>query len=860
MLALVVGAAELRIAIDHALVPHGFEIRHVATAAEVDQLRRQEPCPLILLDWSLPDAAAACRAIVDRIDYCEAFVIAVSSTREPARLAAMLAAGARDVMAFPGDAARLVARALDLRRSAPNGVNPRLYRLIFEHNPLPICLLDDETLQFLAVSDGAVSQYGWSREEFLRMNLRDLRPLETARRLDDELALRGPSLVVNAPHRRKDGSSFVGQGMLQQLTVGTGQRVRFAMSRDVTEEVRVAEAHRRSLTAFRDLVERSPDGVFTHRIDLGLVYANPAFATFLGFASPGDLLNRSVCDLVHPDDRAVVLARMRQINETGQPTLPRAIRFIGRAGETRWAETRGILVIQGDERAITVIARDLTERRKAEEALRLSEQRFSSIFQASPAAIGIMRLSDGRILEVNDRFEQLTGFSRSEVVGKTSIDIALWDDPSPRESIYAAVAAVGRVRDADARLVCKDGQRINVLVSAVRVDMGGEPCMLALAVDISERKRLDEQLRHAGKMEAIGRLAGGIAHDFNNLLTAIRGYSELLLAQLPVGSSVRDAAQHIQRSALRAASVTGQLLAFTRRQAVQPRVLVIDETMRQMASLLRRIIGGDITLSLQLAAPRSRVRVDETHLEQVILNLAVNARDAMPDGGQITITTETRTDEAGRRWVLLVVSDTGTGMDDQVRTRMFEPFFTTKEVGRGTGLGLSIVYGIIEQSGGTITVESVPGRGTTFQIALPQVEAAADSVAEPAISTAPRGRGVILLVEDDEDVRDFVRFVLARAGYQVLEAEHGADALAVAGRRDDIQLLLSDVVMPHLNGHELAERVRRLRPSMKVLFMSGNPGTRGTNGPATVSFLQKPFSVEDLLQRVRATLEEPQPR
>ena len=466
-------------------------------------------------------------------------------------------------------------------------------------------------------------------------------------------------------------------------------------------------------------------------------------------------------------------------------------------------------------------------------------------------------MSDGRFVDVNDRFVQTTGFSRADVVGKSGLEIGLWHDPESRATLYEAVRGAGRARDVEVRLRRKNGERADVLMSTEVVEVGGELCMLALAIDISERKRLDEQLRHAHKMEAIGRLAGGIAHDFNNLLTGIRGYSELLVEQLPARSSTRDAAQHIQRSAMRAASLTGQLLVFTRRQAMRLEVVALDDTVRQMGSMLQRIIGGDIALDLHLNAAGCKVRVDPTQLEQVILNLAINARDAMAQGGQLVIGTGAEVDAGGRRWVQLAISDTGSGMDEQVRAHIFEPFFTTKEVGRGTGLGLSIVYSIVEQSGGTISVDTAPGRGTSFRIALPRVDApVAEATVAPAPQQKPRGHELILLVEDDEDVRDFVELVLRRAGYEVLVADNGASAIEVAERRPDLQLLLSDVVMPRMNGLDLAVELRRQRPGLKVMHMSGFPGTAGRATPAT-PFLQKPFSAEELLKRVRATLEEP---
>jgi signal transduction histidine kinase/ActR/RegA family two-component response regulator len=454
----------------------------------------------------------------------------------------------------------------------------------------------------------------------------------------------------------------------------------------------------------------------------------------------------------------------------------------------------------------------------------------------------------------------LTGYTREEVMGHTGAELRLWQDPQDRDRVLETLRDQEGPRQVEVRSVDKLGTTHDVLMSVVPIEVNGEPHLLATAVDISERKRLDDQLRHAHKMEAIGRLAGGIAHDFNNLLTGIRGYSELLLQQLSAGSEGRHAAEHILRAALRAASLTGQLLAFTRRQPTRATVLVIDDEVRQIASLLRPIIGGDVAITLSLSAGDARVRADAGQLEQVILNLAVNARDAMTSGGQLTIATATVPDPNGRGVVCLSIIDTGAGMSEQVRTRMFEPFYTTKEVGRGTGLGLSIVYGIVEQNGGTIRVDSAPGRGTSFHISLPRVNEPVAPHGHAEQATAPHGHETILVVEDDEDVRDFVQFVLVRAGYRVLGAEDGVRALQVAeASQCTIDLLLSDLVMPRLNGHDLAARLTSLRPTLKVMHMSGYPGIgeRPNQASRDTAFLQKPFSAEQLLRAVRAALDGP---
>ena len=863
MLALVLGGDPACAAVTAALAPHGFAVVRAVGALPVPA-PGGERVRLVVLDWdALPDGAAACRALAADPLFDDATLLALSADRTPARLLALFAAGASDVLALPDDAARLVARALHAAREGAADsleAHGHLYRRVFEHNPLPMALVDDETLRFLDVSDGALSQYGWSREEFRARTLRDIRPPSEVGALEEALGRSDPSFLTTT-HRRKDGSEFVSRGVFQRITVG-GRSVRFAVTRDVTEEVRAAAAQRRSLDDYKELVERSADGVFTHRPfpnDL-VAYANPAFVAFLGYHAAAEIVGRPVLDFVHPDDRDLVRSRIHGIVTTAQASQPRPIRFIGADGAERWAETRGISVSYEGAPAVTVIARDLGERRRAQEQLRLSEERFSRVFQGSPAAIAIVRLSDGMFVDVNERFVATTGYTRQEVIGRTGLEVGIWHDLRDRAAVYEAIRAQGGSRDVEVQIVIKSGAVRDMLLSTVPIDVGGEPCKIGLAVDITERKRLEEHLRHAHKMEAVGRLAGGIAHDFNNLLTGIRGYSEVLVGQLPAGSSMRQAAEHIQRSALRGASLTSQLLVFTRRQPVQPTVLVLDEEVRNLGALLRRIIGADVVLELGLGAVGARVRADAAQLEQVILNLAVNARDAMPAGGRLTIATALGVDASGRPAVRLTVGDTGVGMSAEVRTRIFEPFFTTKEVGRGTGLGLSIVYGIIEQSGGTIVVQSAPGQGTRFDISLPRVDEPLPPPPPPPPGMAPKGTETILVVEDDDDVRDFVRLVLELGGYHVLVAEDGARALELArSSSDPIDLLLSDLLMPNLNGRQLAARLVQVRPSVKVMHMSGYPGiaSERAEGRSDTTFLQKPFSADELLRAVRAAIDRP---
>ncbi|HEY7513995.1 MAG TPA: ATP-binding protein, partial [Vicinamibacteria bacterium] len=402
--------------------------------------------------------------------------------------------------------------------------------------------------------------------------------------------------------------------------------------------------------------------------------------------------------------------------------------------------------------------------------------------------------------------------------------------------------------------------------------------MILLATDVTSRKqteaalsRTEEQLRQAAKMEAVGRVAGGVAHDFNNLLTAILGYAELALGRLGPEDSVRRHIDGIVRTATRASDLTRQLLAFSRKQVLSPRVINLNDVMAASEGLFRRLLGEDIRLVSRLGTALGATRVDRAQVEQILMNLVVNARDAMPEGGALVI--ETRNVQLDEEWasghpgsstgphVMLSVNDSGVGMDAETQRHIFEPFFTTKELGRGTGLGLATVYGIVKQSGGYITVESTVGKGTTFRIFLPRVEEKPPKAEAVASASAPaRGRETILLVEDEDVVRELAREALQEGGYNVLEARHPGEALLVAERQrqDGLDLLLTDVVMPHMSGPQLAERLREHQPDLRVLFMSGytdDAALRHGVLRSEVFFLQKPFTPEVLARRVRETLD-----
>jgi signal transduction histidine kinase/CheY-like chemotaxis protein len=419
----------------------------------------------------------------------------------------------------------------------------------------------------------------------------------------------------------------------------------------------------------------------------------------------------------------------------------------------------------------------------------------------------------------------------------------------------------------------RDGTEVPVELTVAPIRVGNSWIFSAFIRDISERNQLEQQLRQAQKMEAVGRLAGGIAHDFNNLLTAIFGYADLLAEDLPPGSPAQADVKEIRTAANRASALTRQLLAFSRQQVLQPVVLNVNEVVRDLENMLQRVLGEDVELEAHFAADLGNARADPGQLEQVILNLAVNARDAMPTGGKLTIETanvdldehyaQTHRPVVPGRYVMIAVSDTGIGMDAATQARMFEPFFTTKEPGKGTGLGLATAYGIVKQSGGYIWVYSEVGGGATFKIYLPRVDAPADVVAAPPELGTVAGIETVLLAEDDPLLLPLARDVLKRLGYTVLEARTPADAVAVAqAHAGIIHLLISDVVMPGESGLQLARRLLEVRPNLRVLYISGYSDEavvrHGLLDPGT-TFLQKPFTPAALARKVRELLDAPRP-
>jgi hypothetical protein len=544
-------------------------------------------------------------------------------------------------------------------------------------------------------------------------------------------------------------------------------------------------------------------------------------------------------------------------------------------------EPIGVLVVQHYENEKAYDQRDLEflssvgghialaiERRRSEDALRKNEEMFRLLFSHNPLPTWVIDLETLRFLEVNEAAIRVYGYSREEFKSMTILDFRPDEEKIKMLNYLKENRGDGLYRGRW-RHRKKDGKIIEVETTVHELEYSGKRVRLIVAQDVSERRLLEQQLRQSQKMEAVGRLAGGVAHDFNNLLMVIKGHTELLRNVLPPAEEYSRKIEQIERAADRASGLTRQLLAFSRLQMLQPKVMNLNDVVGDMGRLLPRLIGEDIELIIRTSEGLGAIRADGSQMEQIIMNLAVNARDAMPDGGKLIIETSNMELDSvysdkhpivrPGRYVLLCVSDTGTGMSAETQMHIFEPFFTTKAQGKGTGLGLATVYGVVKQSGGFIWVYSELGQGTTFKIYFPRVDQPVDRLV-PAASylEVPRGTETILLTEDERDVREVAREFLESGGYTVIEARDGMEALGIVEKHQRaIDLLITDMVMPRMTGQELAARLKEQRPNLRMLYMSGyseRAAAESLRADPAVRLLAKPFSRSALLRTVHELL------
>lgn len=725
-----------------------------------------------------------------------------------------------------------------------------------------LLVIDGRDLRVLDANQAALTAYGYTLEELRRLTVFDIRlPDDPMLGFQAEKVRAGLSMQFETLHRRKDGSVFPVEVSVSSAELD-GKSVIIAAVRDITERRRAEQALRDSEDRFRLFSEIVYEGVIIH--DEGVIVdISPAVARMGGY-EVDELIGKSIFVFSPPDAQPRIAENLR----TRSPDAG----FVsqGRRKDGSWfpieVSARNVTYHGKEMRAVNV--RNISERELAEGKAQRSEASFRAMMDLAPFGVAVSR--GANMIYVNKAFGAMLGYETFELLGKSHLDV-LPPDEKRRvgERIKANAEKQDEVSRADVRLVRKDGSIINTHVTGFHIHFDGAGASMAVFENVGEKRRLEEQLRQSQKMEAVGRLAGGVAHDFNNLLTAILGHAELLQQSLPAGSVPRRQAEQIHKAASRGSTLTGQLLAFSRKQVMQPRVIDLNTVVSGMAAMLHRLIGEDVELQEYLHPSLWRVKADPGQIEQVLMNLMVNARDAMPGGGRVIVHTRNVTldDESplglpAGRYALLEVSDSGHGMSAETRARVFEPFFTTKQRGKGTGLGLATVYGIVTQSGGMVTVESEPDAGASFRVLLPAVDDPLARASTPSETKAlQRGQETILLVEDDADVRQFIFDVLGAQGYQVLQAKDGPEAIAlVEHHAGPLDLLVTDVVMPRMTGGDVAAKLAAARPSLKVLYISGYPGdtmVRQGKLASELRFLQKPFSVGELARRVREALDGP---
>ena len=629
------------------------------------------------------------------------------------------------------------------------------------------------------------------------------------------------------------------------------------------ERTQAADALDATEERYRVLFESMPLPVWVFDVETHQVLAvNAAAVGHYGY-SREEFLAMTIEDLRPPEDTVLPQEHTHTASQDGRGQSSGRWRHRKKDGSLILVEVTWHSLTWNGRAAKIVAASDITERRRAEAALAESEALYRKVIEASFDAIDITE--EGIVREANHGFAKMFGYTLNEVKGRPMLDFVADESVDAVrqrkiDGVEGSYELVGKR---------KDGTKILLEATAKTHYIAGRPVRLTALRDVTEKRQLEEQVQQAQKMEAVGRLAGGVAHDFNNLLTVITSCAELVLMDTGEGDPRRENVEEIRKASQAAAGLTRQLLAFSRQQVIEPRLVTIEEVVATADKMLQRLIGEDVELVAVLNEDPATVKIDPGQLEQVIMNLAVNARDAMPDGGKLTLETSavelneayarTHWPATAGRFALLAVSDTGVGMTEQTRARIFEPFFTTKEIGKGTGLGLATVYGIVKQSGGFIWVYSEPGHGTTFKIYLPRVNQAPTASPKAPTATSLLGTETILLTEDAPALRAAARQILERYGYTVLEAPSSKEALTLASSRPGpIHLLLTDVVMPGMSGRELAERFTAQRPEVKVLYMSGYTDDavvrHGVLRPGT-AYLQKPFTPETLGRKVREALD-----
>jgi PAS domain S-box-containing protein len=756
------------------------------------------------------------------------------------------------------------------------------FKLMYEKAPLPYQSLDQNG-NFADVNQTWLDALGYRRDEVIGRNFGEfLHPdwVDHFKLNFPRFKAVGEILGVEFEMMKKDGSwilvSF--NGRISRDESGAFNRTH-CIFQDITERRRIEEELKESRMNLAALIENTDGGIWSVDREYRLIVGNSVFheniRKFRGMPfEPGD-------SLLHPDfegqrlevwrgyyDRA--LAGERHTVEAWRP-FPDSGRFM----EYRF---NPIHAPDGSVVGVTVYGRDITERKWAEEALRESEEKYRTTFESIPDSITITQVSDGRYSYVNDAFTEITGYSRDEVIGKTPMDINLYEDPDARRTAMRLLKEQGLLLNHEIRFRAKDGHIIDSLFSARRITIDNQECLVALAKDVTKHKLLERekeslkaQLLQAQKMEAIGTLAGGIAHDFNNLLQIIRGYTQILLMDKSPGQPDHSNLSAIHDAGARASDLVRQLLLFSRKAESARRPVDLNQEIDHARRMLERTISKMIDIELRSGRGLWSINADPVQIEQILLNLATNAADAMPDGGRFVVQTDnvlvdgeyarTRLDALAGPYVRLTVSDTGHGMDQDTADKIFEPFFTTKEVGKGTGLGLASVYGIVKSHGGAITCESEPGRGATFHVYFPAIERHEDHEPdENSRETTRGGTERILVVDDEESIRGFVFQALEKFGYTVFTASSGEEALDLFTRNPNaLDLVILDIGMPGMGGYKCLLEILRIRPGTRVLITSGytqDNQVRRTLDAGAMGYVAKPYQLVDFLNKVRDMLDQ----
>jgi PAS domain S-box-containing protein len=737
------------------------------------------------------------------------------------------------------------------------------FRTLVEH-ATDAFYLHDTGGTILDVNSQACDNLGYTRDELIGMSPTsfdvgiDTEALgQISARLDS-----GEVVAFDTHHRRKDGTAFPVEVRIRPFWEG-GRRLAVSLARNTSDRQRAREA----LTLFRSLVDHANDAIEV---------VDPHTGRFLDVNDKacrdhGYTRDEYLALTVPEIDPLMTMERWRELKEDVRTAGSRVIESQHRRqnGST-FAVEINLTYIRLDRDYLLAVVRDVSERKHAERALVESHSLLHAVVEGTSDAVFVKDL-EGRYLMINTAGARLLGRTVEDVVGRDDWTLFAPDTARAIVDHDRQVMAAGALQMFEERATAAGVTRTYQATKGVYRDAQGQVIgLIGVSRDVTELKRLEEQFRQSQKMEAIGRLAGGIAHDFNNLLTVINGYGDLLSNQIRPGDPSRELLAEILKSAERATHLTRQLLAFSRKQVLQPQVVNLNALLSELRKLMVPLIREDIHLTFVPGSDLDLVKIDPAQFEQAIINLVVNARDAMPDGGRLLIETrniDLEADDVRHRrdvrpggYVLVAVTDSGQGIDPSTKTRIFEPFFTTKNPGQGTGLGLAMVYGFVTQSGGHVEVYSEVDHGTTFKVYLPRAEGGTAATASAtAALKVPRGTETVLLVEDEDAVRNLSKFVLVSNGYSVLEARHGEEALTVAQQHEGaIQLLITDVVMPGMSGRQLAHTLRQLRPATRVLFMSGYTGESVLHdnvSNANLAFLQKPFSPIGLARKVREVLD-----